>query len=64
MEMIRGFGGRNEGSPYERLATLKQEGDMEEYVRRFEVLIVQVLEIPEDQILSYFMGGLKDEIKK
>jgi len=41
-EMLESYGGRGEGSVYDQLASLKQSGSMEDYIRSFECLIAQV----------------------
>ncbi|WVY89838.1 hypothetical protein V8G54_035352 [Vigna mungo] len=56
------FGGGTRGTVYEKLSTIKQTGLVEEYVRDFEVLVGQTTQIPEEQILGYFMAGLRKEV--
>lgn len=63
MDLIRRFGERTGGSVFEKLATLKQEDSIEEYVRGFEILVAQVGSMPKEQILEFFLGGLRPEIR-
>lgn len=49
---------------FELLASLTQEQRaVEEYVEHFELLMTQVDGIPKEQMLGYFLSGLKDEIR-
>lgn len=61
--MINRFGGGFRGTIFERLATLRQEGNVEEFVREFEMLMGQTKNIPEEQVLGYFLAGLKEDVK-
>ena len=61
--LINRFGGGFRGSVFERLATLRQEGTVEEFVREFEILMGQTKEVPEEQVLGYFLAGLREDIK-
>ena len=56
--MIKRFGGNGRGTVYERLASLRQIGGVEEYVPEFELLVAQAKPSVEDQILGYFLAGL------
>ncbi|KAK7247608.1 hypothetical protein RIF29_42494 [Crotalaria pallida] len=61
--MVQRFGGRHLGNVYERLTTLRQTGDIEEFVQEFEVLVAQASEVTEEQLLGYFLGGLRAEVR-
>ncbi|WVZ18213.1 hypothetical protein V8G54_005535 [Vigna mungo] len=61
--MINCFGGGFRGTVFERLATLRQEGTVEEFVRSFEVLTSHTRGIPEEQVLRYFLAGLREDVK-
>ncbi|KOM49382.1 hypothetical protein LR48_Vigan08g020900 [Vigna angularis] len=50
--MINRFGGVFRGTVFERLATLRQTGTVEEFVRDFEVLMGQTRGIPDEQVLG------------
>lgn len=54
-DLLRHFGGCNEGSPLESLAILTQDGSMEDHVRSFIVLNLDslIIELPKDQVLGY-----------
>ncbi|WVZ05565.1 hypothetical protein V8G54_018911 [Vigna mungo] len=39
-----------------------QVGPVEEYIRDFEVLVGQTTQIPEEQIMGYFLSGLREEV--
>ncbi|XP_052725999.1 uncharacterized protein LOC128194435 [Vigna angularis] len=56
------FGGGTRGTVYERLSTIRQSGPVEEYIRDFEVLVGQTTQIPEEQIMGYFLSGLREEV--
>jgi hypothetical protein len=62
--LIARYGGRRLENPFEELSTLKQTGSVEEFVEAFELLSSQVGRLPEEQYLGYFMGGLKDPIRR
>ena len=57
------FGGNGTGTVYERLAALRQTGEVEEYVQEFELLVAQARPNIEDQLLGYFSAGLHLEIR-
>lgn len=61
--MVNRFGGGFRGTVFERLASLRQEGTVEEFVRNFEVLTGQTRGIPEEQVLGYFLVGLREDVK-
>ncbi|XP_022640337.1 uncharacterized protein LOC111242250 [Vigna radiata var. radiata] len=61
--MINRFGGGFRGMVYERLAILRQEGMVEEFVRSFEVLMGQTKGTPEEQVLGYFLVELREDVK-
>lgn len=48
---------------FEILATLRQDGTVEEFVRHFEVLMGQTRGVPEEQVLGYFLAGLREDVK-
>lgn len=57
------FGGLGRGMVYEKLASLRQTGTVEEYVQEFELLVVQAANTSEDRILGYFLAGLRQDIQ-
>ena len=61
--LIRRFGGNGRGTVYERLASLRQIGGVEKYVQEFELLVAQAKPSAEDQILGYFLAGLRQDIR-
>jgi len=61
--LIRRFGGKERNSVFERLARLKQDGRVEEYVKEFEILVGQIPNITKEQLLRYFLGGLQMRIR-
>lgn len=61
--MTNHFGGGFRGTVFERLATLRQMGTVEEFVRDFEVLTGQTKGIPEEQVMGYFLTGLREDVK-
>lgn len=62
--LIARYGGRRLENPFEELSTLRQTGNMEEYVEVFELLSSQVGRLSEEQYLGYFMSGLKPPIRR
>lgn len=48
---------------YERLATIRQTGGVEDFVQEFEVLVAQAKPNTEDQVLGYFLAGLRQDIR-
>lgn len=45
------------------LIKLQQKGTVLEYLVEFEALLIKTDQIPTDQVVSYFVSGLKDSIK-
>ncbi|WVZ05549.1 hypothetical protein V8G54_018895 [Vigna mungo] len=56
------FGEGTRGTVNEKPSAIKQTGLVEDYVRDFEVLVGQTTQIPEEQILGYFLAGLREEV--
>lgn len=52
-----------EGSVFEQLSALRQEGAVEDYIQSFEGLVAQVPKMPDEQYMGYFIHGLKEGIK-
>jgi hypothetical protein len=61
--LLERYGGHGEGDVYEQLTDLKQDGTIEEYITEFEYLVAQIPKLPEKQFRSYFLHGLKTEIR-
>ncbi|WVY94796.1 hypothetical protein V8G54_033884 [Vigna mungo] len=61
--LINRFGGGFKGTLYEQMATLRQDGTMEEFMRSFEILLGQTQGLSEELILGFFLAGLREEIK-
>lgn len=61
--IINCFGGGYRGTVFERLATLCQTGIVEEFICDFEVLMGQTKGILEEQVLGYFLMGLREDVK-
>jgi hypothetical protein len=61
--LLERYGGNGEGDVYEQLTDLKQRGTVDDYITEFEYLIAQIPKLPDKQFLSYFIHGLKPEIK-
>ena len=61
--MIRRFGGRERISILERLAKIKQQGSIEDYIQEFEVLVSQAPNVMEEQMLGYFMTRLQPKVR-
>ncbi|KAJ1388293.1 Retrotransposon gag domain [Sesbania bispinosa] len=47
---------------YEELASLRQQGSVQEYIEEFEILAALVPHQPEQQYVGYFLNGLKVDI--
>lgn len=62
--LLRRFGGNGHGTVYERLATLRQSSSMDEYVQEFELLVAQASTTSEEQLLWYFLAGLRQDIRR
>lgn len=54
---------QEQGTIFERLATTKEVGAMDEYVQDFEVLAGQMKGVLEDRLFGYFLVGLQEDIK-
>ncbi|WVZ04403.1 hypothetical protein V8G54_025209 [Vigna mungo] len=61
--LINRFGGGFRGTVYEQMATLRQDGTLEEFVRSFEMLLGQTQGLSEELILGFFLDGLREDIK-
>jgi len=61
--LIQRFGGRERSSIFERLAKIKQQGNMEDYIQEFEILVSQAPNITEEQMMGYFLAGLQPKIR-
>lgn len=57
--LINRFEGGFRGTMYEQLATLRQDGTVEEFVRSFEILLDQTQGLLEELILGFFLAGLR-----
>lgn len=47
---------------YERLAAVRQKGNVEDFIQEFELLVAQASQTPEDQLMGYFFAGLRPNI--
>ncbi|WVZ08472.1 hypothetical protein V8G54_021818 [Vigna mungo] len=61
--LINRFGGGFRGTVYEQMATLRQDGTLEEFVRSFEILLGQTQGLSEELIMGFFLAGLREDIK-
>lgn len=52
-----------EGSVFEQLSALRQEGSVDEYIQAFEKLVAQVARLPDEQYMGYFIHGLREGIR-
>ena len=48
---------------YKKLKILRQVGPIDDYLREFEALMVQITNPCDDQLLGYFMAGLKLQVR-
>ncbi|KAL8120175.1 hypothetical protein AgCh_017351 [Apium graveolens] len=63
-ELMRRFGGSKAGNPYEKLAELRQDSTVEEYIQAFEYVAGMILGLPEQAYVGNFINGLKENIKR
>lgn len=63
MALNRRFGGKERRSVFEKLAKLKQNGRVEDYIQDFEGLVSQAPLTGEEQLLGYFFAGLQPRIR-
>jgi hypothetical protein len=61
--LLERYGVVSEGNVYEQLASLQQEGEVEEFIEDFEGLISQVPRLSDEQFVGYFIHGLKEGIR-
>lgn len=61
--LLERYGGLGEGSVFEQLSSLRQEGSVDEYIQAFECLVAQVAKMPDEQYMGYFIHGLRDGIR-
>jgi len=57
------FGQGSDNDPMETLSNLKQEGSLEDYKNKFDILALKVQNLSEAHKLSCFLGGLKEKIR-
>lgn len=48
---------------FERLAAIRQKGSVEDFIQDFELLVTQATLTPEEQLLGYFLAGLRQDIR-
>ncbi|XP_047176147.1 alpha-amylase 3, chloroplastic-like [Vigna umbellata] len=63
LALLNRFGGGFRGTVFEQMATLRQEGTVEEYVRNFEILLGQTQGLAEELVLGFFLAGLREDVK-
>lgn len=61
--LLERYGSIGEGSVFEQLSALRQEGGVEEYIQEFERLVAQVGKLSDEQYMGYFIHGLREGIK-
>src|ERR1044072_6230191 len=52
-----------DSNDYKKLKILRQVGSIDDYLREFEALMVQITKPCDDQMLGYFMAGLKLQVR-
>jgi len=57
------FGGKDRSTVFEKLASIRQNEGVEEYVQEFERLVAQIPDLSEEQLLGYFFAGLQSRIR-
>lgn len=57
------YGDHDSGNPFSQLKLLQQNGNIDEYVEAFEVLMAEVSPMSEEQYIGFFLGGLKEKIR-
>lgn len=48
---------------FEKLANVRQEGEIEEYIEEFEMLVGQATKLMEELLMEYFFKGLHSNIR-
>ncbi|CAH9136459.1 unnamed protein product [Cuscuta epithymum] len=61
--LVDRFDSRFQGNKYERLSGVRQIGSIEDYNILFVQLASQVLGLPDEHYLGYYMSGLKEIIR-
>ncbi|KOM51969.1 hypothetical protein LR48_Vigan09g062800 [Vigna angularis] len=61
--LTRRFGGLKRGFVYEKLAAMRQRGNVDEYIQEFEFLVAQAAGVNEEQLLGYFFAGLQEGLR-
>nr|KYP45665.1 hypothetical protein KK1_032780 [Cajanus cajan] len=62
-ELLARYGGLGEGSVFEQLTAIRQNGSVDEYIQKFESLVAQIPKLHDEQYFAYFIHGLQDEIR-
>ncbi|XP_073221518.1 uncharacterized protein [Cicer arietinum] len=57
------YGGKKSDNPSKEMKYLQQTGDVEKYISNFEYFSSQVMHLPDEQYLGYFLGGLQLEVR-
>lgn len=60
--LLECYGSIGEGSIFEQLSALRQEGSVEEYILEFQKLVSQVPRLPNEQYMGYFIHSLREGI--
>jgi len=63
MVLNRRFGGKERSFVFEKLAKIKQNGRVDEYIQDFELLVSQAPQTGDEQLLGYFFTGLQSKIR-
>nr|KYP39247.1 Transposon Ty3-G Gag-Pol polyprotein [Cajanus cajan] len=61
--LLKRYGENGRGTVYERLAAIRQTGSVEDYIQEFELLIAQAKPSSEEQVLGYFLAGLRSDLR-
>lgn len=52
------FGGRERGDVFEKLASIRQRGSVDDYIQELEMLAAQAKGVADTQLKGYFFAGL------
>ncbi|KAF2308746.1 hypothetical protein GH714_015465 [Hevea brasiliensis] len=63
VELLQRFGGDAFASPYERLAAVRQDGSVDDFIDEFVARAAQVPGITDQFYIGFFLNGLKAEIR-
>ena len=61
--LLKRYGITGHEMVFERLAAVRQQGSVAEFVQEFELLVAQMSSASEEQLMEYFFTGLQPDVR-